>query len=74
MEMAFSDMYSGQMPTAGRSAMSSPRPPSVAHWVRMVRTRELSTQEPTCSTGGMPIASHTSRRPGPALAMSSGRR
>ena len=28
--------------------------------------RELSTQEPRCSTGGMPIASQTSRRPGPA--------
>ena len=25
--------------------------------------RLLSTQEPTCSTGGMPTASHISRRP-----------
>ena len=29
--------------------------------------RELSTQDPRCSTGGIPIASHTSRRPAPAF-------
>ena len=46
--------------------MSSPRPPSVATCVSTVRMRELSTQEPRCSTGGMPMASMTSRRPGPA--------
>jgi len=34
--------------------------------------RVLSTQEPRCRTAGTPIASHTSRRPGPALIIISG--
>ena len=74
MATAFSHIHSGQSPTAGRSSMSSPRPPSVATWVSTVRMRELSTQEPRCSTGGMPIASMTSRRPGPAASRISGLR
>ena len=36
--------------------------------------RELSTHEPTWTTGGIPTASHTSRRPAPAWSMNSGRR
>ena len=74
MAIAFSHIHSGQRPTAGRSSMSSPRPPSVATCVSTVRMRELSTHEPRCSTGGMPMASQTSRRPGPAWSRISGLR
>ena len=65
MASAFSLIHSGARPTAGMSLMSSPRPPSVAICDRTVRMRLLSTQEPRCSTGGMPMVSQISRRPGP---------
>src|SRR3989304_5040825 len=56
MASPFSCIHSGAMPATGRSLMSSPRPPSFTMWLRTVRTRELSTQEPRGSTGGGPIA------------------
>src|SRR3972149_5796454 len=67
MAMAFSLIHSGAMPTADAPPMSPPSPPSPAMGDVMVRIRELSTQEPRWSTGGMPMASQTSRRPGPAF-------
>ena len=65
MAMAFSLIHSGAAPAAGRSLMSLPRPPSLTQAVAAIRMRELSTQDPMCSTGGMPTVSQTSARPGP---------
>ena len=36
------------------------------------KIRLLSTQDPRCSTGGIPSASHTSRRPSPAISADCG--
>ncbi len=36
------------------------------------RMRELSTHDPMCRTGGMPNASQTPRRPGPACSAAAG--
>src|SRR4030067_287438 len=66
MAMAFSAIHSGAAPATGISSMDSPTPPSFTTLHRAISIRLLSTQEPTWSTGGMPTASHTSRRPLPA--------
>ena len=61
----FSSSTPGAAPAAGRSLMSVPRPPALTQAVAAMRMRELSTQEPMCSTGGMPTVSQTSASPGP---------
>ncbi len=66
MVMAFSLMASGAAAAMGNSERSAPIPPSATSATQTERMRELSTQLPTCRTGGMPTASQTSRRPGPA--------
>ena len=68
MATAFSLIHSGAAPATGRSDRSSPSPPSSSTLVAAIRMRLLSTQEPICSTGGMPTASQTSRRLSPAFA------
>ena len=66
MEIAFSLIHSGAAPATGRSEMSSPNPPSFTIAVAAIRILELSTQDPRCSTGGIPTVSHTSASPAPA--------
>ena len=64
--MAFSLMASGAAAAMGSSERSPPIPPSATRATQTERMRELSTQLPTCKTGGIPTAAHTSWSPGPA--------
>ena len=61
---AFSEYHSGADPATGRSLISQPK--VLARAATRTRMRTLSTQLPTCRTGGMPRAPQTSLRPGPA--------
>ena len=72
-EMAFSLIHSGAAPATGSSLTSSPRLnrlfsfPTLTISAKATRILLLSTHEPACRTGGMPTASHTSAKPGPAF-------
>src|SRR3989304_119119 len=66
MAMAFSDHHPGAAAATGNSSKERPMPPSFTISMQAVRMRLLSTHDPVCSTGGMPVASQISCRPRPA--------
>ncbi len=70
METAFSLIHSGAAPAAGRSLISTPK--ALAMAAAATRMRLISTQEPICSTGGIPNALQTPFRPSPARSAASG--
>ena len=61
---AFSLIHSGAAPATGRSLISTPR--ALATAAQTERMRLMSTQEPMCSTGGIPSAWQTPFNPSPA--------
>src|SRR3989304_4470180 len=66
MAMAFSDPHPGPAAARGNSSKERPMPPSFTISMQAGRMRLLSTHEPVCSTGGMPVAPKISFRPPPA--------
>ncbi len=70
---AFSENHSGLSADGGQArdvvAQAARRATTSARTVRM---RELSTQQPMCRTGGMPIVSQTSASDSPANSIVSG--
>ena len=63
METAFSDIHSGAHPTTGSWEIC--RPASFASVAARTSIREISTQDPMWSTGGMSANSQTLFRPSP---------